>query len=94
MAYQAFKESSLVLVDAVKNPEMEDQIARFVEQKFDVNVDDVLIRPLGHAFSAQLHVVLDQNLTLRQAHEILTKINVAVSEKFGTEETTVIPRPG
>jgi cation diffusion facilitator family transporter len=93
MAYQAFKESSLVLVDAVKNPEMEDQIARFVE-KFDVNVDDVLIRPLGHAFSAQLHVVLDQNLTLRQAHEILTKINVAVSEKFGTEETTVIPRPG
>jgi cation diffusion facilitator family transporter len=94
MAYQAFKESSLVLVDAVKNPEMEDRIARFVEQKFNVNVDDVLIRPLGHAFSAQLHIVLDQNLTLRQAHEILTKINVAVSEKFGTEETTVIPRPG
>lgn len=25
-----------------------------------VNVDDVLIRPLGHAFSAQLHVFLDQ----------------------------------
>jgi cation diffusion facilitator family transporter len=94
MAYQAFKESTLVLVDAVKNPEMEDQIARFVEQKFNVNVDDVLIRPLGNAFSAQLHVVLDQNLTLKEAHEILTKINSAVSEKFGTEETTVIPRPG
>jgi divalent metal cation (Fe/Co/Zn/Cd) transporter len=93
MAYQAFKESTLVLVDAVKNPEMEDQIARFVEQKFDVNVDDVLIRPLGHAFSAQLHVVLDQSLTLREAHEILTKINAAVSERFETEETTVIPRP-
>jgi ferrous-iron efflux pump FieF len=94
MAYQAFKESTLVLVDAVKNPEMEDQIARYVEQKFDVNVDYVLIRPLGHAFSAQLHVVLDQNLTLKEVHQILTKINTAVSEKFGTEETTVIPRPG
>jgi cation diffusion facilitator family transporter len=94
MAYQAFKESTLVLVDAVKNPEMEDQIARFVEQKFNVNIDDVLIRPLGHAFSAQLHVVLDKNLTLEEAHQILTKINMAVSEKFGTEETTVIPRPG
>jgi divalent metal cation (Fe/Co/Zn/Cd) transporter len=78
----------------VKNPEMEDQIARFVEQKFNVNVDDVLIRPLGHAFSAQLHVVLDQNLNLKEAHEILTKINASVSEKFGTEETTVMPRPG
>ncbi len=93
MAYQAFKESALVLVDAVKNPEMEGKIARFVEQKFDVNVDVVLIRPLGHAFSAQLHIVLDENLSLKEAHEILIKINSAVSEKFGTEETTVIPRP-
>jgi divalent metal cation (Fe/Co/Zn/Cd) transporter len=93
MAYPAFKESTLVLADAVKNPEMEDQIVRFVEQRFDVKVDDVLIRPLGHAFSAQLHIVLNPNLTLRETHEILTKINMAVSERFGTEETTVIPRP-
>jgi divalent metal cation (Fe/Co/Zn/Cd) transporter len=93
MAYTAFKESTLVLVDAVKNPETENQIARSVEQKFDVNLDDVLIRPLGNAFSAQLHVALDQNLTRKEAHEILTKINAAVSEMFGTEETTVIPRP-
>jgi divalent metal cation (Fe/Co/Zn/Cd) transporter len=38
-----------------------------------VNVDDVLIRPLGHAFSAQLHVVLDQNLTLKEAYKIQQK---------------------
>jgi cation diffusion facilitator family transporter len=93
MAYIAFRESTLVLVDAVKNPEIEDEISRFVKQKFNVNVDDVLIRPLGHAFSAQLHVALDQNLTLKDIHEILTKINAAVSERFKTEETIVIPRP-
>jgi ferrous-iron efflux pump FieF len=93
MAYTAFKESTLVLVDAVKNPQIEDQIARFVEERFNVNVDDVLIRPLGHALSAQLHVALDPNLILKDVHEILTKINAAVSEKFQTEETTVIPRP-
>jgi zinc transporter family protein len=68
-------------------------ITKFVEQKFNVNVDDVLIRPLGHAFSAQVHVALDPNLTLKEAYEILTKINAAVSERFKTEETTVIPRP-
>jgi divalent metal cation (Fe/Co/Zn/Cd) transporter len=93
MAYMAFKESTLVLVDAVKNPEIEQEISRFVEHKFDVNVDDVLIRPLGHALSAQVHVALDQNLSLKDAHDILTKINAAVADKFGTEETTVIPRP-
>jgi divalent metal cation (Fe/Co/Zn/Cd) transporter len=52
---------------------MENQTAIFVEQKFDANVDDVLIRPLGHAFSAQLYVVLYQNLTLKEANKILTK---------------------
>jgi len=93
MAYTAIRESTLVLVDAVKNPEMEDEIAKFVEHKFNVKVDDVLIRPLGHAFSAQLHVALDQNLPLKEAHDILTKINAAVVERFGTEETIVIPRP-
>jgi divalent metal cation (Fe/Co/Zn/Cd) transporter len=70
---------------------MENQTAIFVEQKFDANVDDVLIRPLGHAFSAQLYVVLYQNLTLKEANKILTKkINAVVSEWFGMEETTVI----
>jgi ferrous-iron efflux pump FieF len=93
MAYTAFKESTLVLVDAVKNPQLENDVAKFVEQKFNVNVDDVLIRPLDNAFSAQLHVALDQNLTLKEVHEILTKINAAVVERFGTEEMTVIPRP-
>ena len=67
-------------------------ITKFVEQ-FNVNVDDVPIRPLGHAFSAQVHVALDPNLTLKEAYKILTKINAAVSERFKTEETTVIPRP-
>jgi hypothetical protein len=38
----------------VKTLRWKNQIARFVEQRFDVNVDDVLIRPLGHAFSAQV----------------------------------------
>jgi cation diffusion facilitator family transporter len=93
MAYMAFKESTLVLLDAVKNPEIEQEISSFVEKTFDVNVDDVLIRPLGHALSAQVHVALDQNLSLKDAHDILTKINAAVAENFGTEETTVIPRP-
>ena len=93
MAYMAFKESTLVLLDAVKNPEIEQEISSFVEEKFDVSVDDVMMRPLGHALAAQVHVALDQNLSLKDAHDILTKINAAVAEKFGTEETTVIPRP-
>ena len=35
-------------------------------------------------------MVLYQNLTLKEAHKILTKINAAVSERFVIKETTVI----
>jgi cation diffusion facilitator family transporter len=93
MAYTAFKESTLVLLDAVKNPEMEEEISRHIEQNFRVKVDDVLIRPLGHAFSAQLHISLDPGLSFKQVYEITTKIHDSVVARFGTEETTVIPKP-
>jgi hypothetical protein len=36
----------LIDKEVCQNPEIENQTARFVDQKFDVNVDDVLIRPL------------------------------------------------
>lgn len=93
MARMAFKESTLVLLDAVKNPELEDEISNYVEQNFKVDVEDVLIRPLGHAMSAQIHTNMNPDLTLREVHEIITKIRNSVMEKFGTEETTVIPKP-
>jgi cation diffusion facilitator family transporter len=93
MARIAFQESTLVLLDAVKNPELEDEISNYVEQNFGVSVEDVLIRPLGHAMSAQLHVAMSPELTLKQVNEITTKIQTSVMEKFVTEETTVIPKP-
>lgn len=93
MAHAAFKESTLVLLDAIKNPELEDEISDYVEQNFGVQVEDILIRPLGHAMSAQLHVIMNPDLTLKDAHVILTKIQASVMERFETEETTVIPKP-
>jgi cation diffusion facilitator family transporter len=93
MARMAFQESTLVLLDAVKNPELEDNISNYIEKNFNVRVEDVLIRPLGHAMSAQLHVNMNPELTLKQVHEITTKIQTSVMEKFATEETTVIPKP-
>jgi cation diffusion facilitator family transporter len=93
MAYTAFKESTLVLVDAVKNPKLQEEISSHVEKNFDVNVDEVRIRPLGHAFSAQVHVALDHSMTLDNVHALLTKIRESVTKEFETEETVIIPRP-
>ena len=52
MAYTAFKESTLVLIDGIKNPELQHQITMHIENKFKVKVEKILLRPIGHEFSA------------------------------------------
>jgi divalent metal cation (Fe/Co/Zn/Cd) transporter len=50
MAYAAFKESTLVLIDAVKNPELQHEMTQHVEGKFKVR-GKILLGPLGQNFS-------------------------------------------
>jgi len=93
MAYTALKESTLVLVDAVKNPELQERIANHIQTKFNVKVEKILLRPVGREFSAQVHVELDRNMTLEKAHEMLTMIRKSVLEDFKAEDAVIIPKP-
>lgn len=93
MAATAFKESTLVLIDGVKNPELQQQITMHIENKFNVKVEKILLRPLGHDFSAQVHVELDRSMTLDKAHEILTLIRNSLIKDFKVEDPVVVPKP-
>ena len=93
MSYTAFRESTLVLIDGVKNPELQQQITMHIENNFHVKVEKILLRPLGHDFSAQVHVELDRNMTLDKAHETLTTIRNSLIEEFKVEDPVVIPKP-
>jgi cation diffusion facilitator family transporter len=93
MAITALRESALVLIDAVKNPELQQEIQRHIEAKFNVKVEKILLRPMGQEFSAQVHVELDKNLTLDKVHETLTKIRDSLIEEFKAEDSVVIPKP-
>jgi len=93
MAYTAFRESTLVLIDAVKNPELQHQMTMHIENKFNVKVEKILLRPIGHEFSAQVHVELDRSLTLEKAHETLTEIRNSLIQDFKVEDPLIIPKP-
>ncbi|MGQ0375877.1 MAG: cation diffusion facilitator family transporter [Nitrososphaerota archaeon] len=93
MVYTALKESALVLLDAVKNPKLQDEIIEFVEKKFHFTVDELLIRPLGNSFHIQIHVLLDRHETLDKVKEISEKIRKEIIETFHAEEILVIPEP-
>ncbi len=93
MAYTAFRESTLVLIDAVSNPELQQTIANHLQNKFNVKVEKILLRPVGRKFAAQVHVELDRTMNLEKAHEILTMIRKSVLEEFKAEDAIVIPKP-
>jgi divalent metal cation (Fe/Co/Zn/Cd) transporter len=93
MAYTAFKESTLVLIDGVRNPELQQTITNHIQNKFNVRVEKILLRPVGREFSAQVHVQLDKNMTLDRAHETLTQIRQSVIDEFKTEDAIIIPKP-
>lgn len=91
MSYTAIRESTLVLLDAVKNPELQDRITRFVEEKFKISVENVLLRPLGHTLSIQIHVLLERTMTLDKVNDIVNSLQKGIAEKFDAEEIVVIP---
>ena len=91
MSYTAIRESTLVLLDAIKNPELQDRITRFVEEKFKITVDNVLLRPLGHTLSIQIHVLLDRTMTLDKVNDIVNSLQKGIAEKFDAEEIVIIP---
>jgi divalent metal cation (Fe/Co/Zn/Cd) transporter len=93
MSYSAIKESTLVLLDAVVNPELQENIIKFVEEKFKIDVNDVLVRPLGHALSIQVHIILDKSMTLDRVDDIVNKLQKEIGEKFDAEEILIIPVP-
>lgn len=93
MAFTALKESALVLIDAVKNPEMQAEMIRYIETKFNVKVEKILLRPAGQEFYAQVHIELDKSMSLDEANNIMAMIRSSVISKFETEDTIVIPKP-
>lgn len=93
MAYVAVKESTLVLVDAVNDPILSDNIKEHVEKKFNIETSSVLIRPLGHSFAVEVNIKLNPDITLKEITKIVNEIQLSIIKTFKTANTLVIPHP-
>jgi len=91
MAYVALRESTLVLLDAVNNPELSIEITKHVYEKFNLYTSEVRIRPLGHVIEAHVNVKLDPDLTLKDTLQITHNIKKSISDKFKIKDVVVIP---
>ncbi len=91
MAYVALRESTLVLLDVVNNPDLSTEITKHVHERFNLYTSDVRIRPLGHVIEAHVNVKLDPELNLKDTLEITRDIRTSISDKFKIQEVVVIP---
>jgi cation diffusion facilitator family transporter len=91
MAYVALRESTLVLLDAVNNPDLSMDITKYIHEKFNLYASDVRIRPLGHAVEAHVSIKLDPGLTLKDTLHLTHDIQASISNKFKIKEVIVIP---
>ncbi|MEM2786608.1 MAG: cation diffusion facilitator family transporter [Candidatus Nitrosotenuis sp.] len=93
MAYSAIKESALVLVDAVHNPELVESIKYKIQEKFNVQTDGVFLRPIGNEFNAEIHILLPSETRLDEIHKLISSISDTIREDFVINRLVVIPKP-
>lgn len=91
MAYVALRESTLVLLDAVNNPNLSTQIAEHIQKKFQLTAGDILIRPLGTAIEAHISIILEPDMTLKDILKITDDIKKSTADEFKINQVVVIP---
>jgi cation diffusion facilitator family transporter len=93
MAYTAIRESSLVLVDAVNNPQMTDNIKDLILAKFKIRTREIFLRPTGSEFNAEIHIILPNATRLDETSRIVKSITTVVKNEIRLARVVIIPEP-
>lgn len=93
MAYTAIKESALVLVDAVHNPQMTDNIKTILAEKFKVKTSDIFLRPVGHEFNAEIHIILPNETRLDETSRLVKEISNVIKNELQLAHVVIVPEP-
>ena len=83
VAYSVIKESSLILMDACQCSDILSDIKNIVKNVKNVKeVHDIRMRKLGPYLVGDMHVVVDGDMTVREADQIAIQIEEQVKKEF------------
>lgn len=89
VAYSVVKESSLVLMDACQCSDILSDIENIAKSvKYVKGVHDIRMRKLGPYLIGDMHVVVDGDLSVREADKVATQIEEQIKKEF--DEVTEI----
>ncbi|MCS7140616.1 MAG: cation diffusion facilitator family transporter [Candidatus Nitrosocaldus sp.] len=84
ISYYILKDSSLVLLDVIKNPQMVEQVKALIERGHGVKVNSISLRPMGPFLHAEISVVLDGGMTIAEFKRLADGIKKSVRRSFPT----------
>jgi cation diffusion facilitator family transporter len=95
VAYVAVKESALVLLDEFHEPELSREIESLISSHREVKgIKDLRMRRAGPFIVGALEVEVDGNMTLNEAHEVVTQLEGSVKTRVaGLRRLVVTPVP-
>lgn len=82
-AYSIFKESSLVLVDACRCGDVVEAIGEMAKDVKGIKeVHSIRLRRLGPYLTGDMHIVVENDMLVKEADELATKIEEKIKEEF------------
>jgi cation diffusion facilitator family transporter len=95
VVYSVVKESSLVLMDACQCSDIISDIERTVKSvKHVKGVHDIRMRKLGPYLVGDMHIVVDADMSVREADQVATRVEEEVKKEFdGVTEIKVRIEP-
>lgn len=89
-AWGILREASLVLTDAATDVEPKALLAAIVSAPGAITAHNLRVRSSGGRNWVEVHVTVDPDLTIKQAHEVATEVESAIRNEVGPETQAIV----
>src|SRR5215211_6287556 len=89
-AWEILREASLVLTDAATGVEPKALLAAIVMAPGAITAHNLRVRSSGGRNWVDVHVTVDPDLTVKQAHEVATEVESAIRRVVGPETQAIV----
>ena len=89
-AWGILREASLVLTDAATDVEARALLAAILAAPGAITAHNLRVRSSGGRNWVEVHVTVDPELTVKQAHEVATEVESAIRNEVGPETQAIV----
>ncbi len=90
IAYVAIRESSLILLDIIKDPKIIERLKNFIESNYNIRVLDIYLRQLGPYIHGEIQVEVKGEMKVIDFDKIVNEIESGVKKEFPVIKRLII----